>query len=370
MREQISLWQYFVLMTAFTIGTTIIVGAGQEAKQDLWIAEIIAISTGVLLFLFYYFISRMAGGKGLYGIIDFVFGKKIGKLIAYSYLLYFSYLALRVLRDFCELIVTTILPKTPIEIISIFMTVIIAYVLFHGLEVFARTTEIFIPYFFILIIGLGVLLLLTGVLEFKKMLPIFSEGFAPILEAVYPTMIVFPYGELVAFLVFIGLTTNFKYVGKVSVAAILLSGLLITYAEMLQILALGVDIRNRANFPLLVAAREVELLEFIERVDIFIVFILLIGIFVKIGVFFYAALKGAEYVFNKPYRTFLLPFSLVLPLFSILIAENIVEHYEEGLEIVPYFFHLPFQFGIPLFLFLVLFVKNRMKSQKGKGLSA
>jgi spore germination protein KB len=44
------------------------------------------------------------------------------------------------------------------------------------------------------------------------------------------------------------------------------------------------------------------------------------------------------------------------------ISKDFAEHIEEGLKIVPYFFHLPMQLGFPFLILLILMIKKRKKS--------
>jgi spore germination protein KB len=362
--DKISLWQLFILIIIFAIGTAVVVGAGEEARQDYWIAEIIAASVGVGIILGYYYLISFADQKNLYQMLEFTLGKFIGHFICIAYVLYFFYIASRNIRDFGELMKVTILPVTPIEVISIIMMIPVMYTVYHGLEVLARVTEVISPYIIGILVIVGLLLFFSDQLQFIHLLPILGDGFGPVFEAVFPTLITFPYGEVIVFTVIMTSVTNFKYTGKVGAVAILLCGLLITYSNIIQVATLGVDLKVRTLFPLMTAAREIMLMDFIERVDILVVFILTSGVFIKVSVFFYAGLKGLEHVFSLSYRKFIIPLSTLIPFFSIINSRNIVEHFEEGLQVVPYIMHLPFQFGIPLVLFVILFIKKKKMKKK------
>ncbi|OLO39055.1 hypothetical protein BTR23_08295 [Alkalihalophilus pseudofirmus] len=201
-------------------------------------------------------------------------------------------------RDFGELILTTILPLTPLEVIPLVMSLLIAYGLYLGIEVFARMTEVIGPVVILALFSLGVFLFIGEDLHITFLLPVLDEGFGPIVNAIFPTLLTFPYGELIVCTVLMSQTNHFKYVGKVGATAVVLSGLLITYSNMVQIATLGVDIKNRSNFPLLVAARKREVFDFFERVDILVVFILMFGIIVKVGIFLYGGLKGLDSIYH------------------------------------------------------------------------
>jgi spore germination protein KB len=357
--EKLSLWQLAIIIFTFELGSAVVVGIGNEAKQDVWIAVAIATVAGVGLTAFYVFLLKKLPGKNLFEILIFCLGKWVGKFIGILYVLYFFYIASRILRDFCELMTSTIFENTPIEIIAITMIFVIVYMLYLGLEVMGRTSEIFIPYMFSFILLIGISIFLSGELEFRNLQPILGEGFRPVLKAVFPGLITFPFGEMIAFTVIIPYVSKFKQIGKVSILAISVSGLIIIYNSIVQIATLGPDLKERASFPLLSAAREISLLAFIERVDLVVVFIVMFGIIVKVSVFFYGGLKGLEVIMNKSYRTMVFSMGMIIAYFTIQISDDFLEHIQEGIIIVPKYMHLPFQIIIPLLIAPILIWKAK-----------
>jgi len=362
--EKISLWQLYILIICFQIGSAALVGIGNEAKQDAWIAVIIGTLFGIAIMLYYLFLLSKVPGKNLFELFVFCFGKWVGKFLTLLYVIYFFYISARVLRDFCELLVSTIFEVTPLEVISITMMLVIVYIFQHGLEVLGRTSEVFFPYVvaFIVMTGLGIWF--SGEFEMSNIQPILGDGFKPVLKALFPTMITFPFGEAITFMVISAYIGTKKNIKKVSAVGVLTSGILLTYGAVIQIATLGVDVKDRANFPLLSASREISLLNFIERVDLIIVFFVMFGIIVKVGIFFYGGLKGLELITNKPYRSMTLPMGSLIAFFTVVISHNFVEHIEEGLVFVPFYLHIPFQFGIPLLLLPFILWKTRKKQKK------
>jgi spore germination protein KB len=361
LHEKLSVWQFFLLIFIFETGSSVVVGVGGEAKKDAWLAILLATFIGIFILLFYFYLIQKAEGRNLFQIFEFGFGKFIGKFVSILYIVYFFYIAARVLRDFGELMVASIFEKTPIEFLSLTMMLLIAYILSLGIEVLGRSSEIFIPYIvlFILFVGLGVFL--SEELDFANLLPVLEDGGKPILDAIFPNLIGFPFGELVAFTVIIPKVANVKKVKITGALAVFFSGLLLVYSTIIQIGTLGENIRGRSNFPLLSAAREVSLLNFIERVDLLIVFIVMFGIIVKVSVFFYGGLIGLEQMFKRPYRQFVWPMSLLLAFFSIVISKHFAEHIVEGIKIVPLYMHMPLQIMIPAMLFFILLIKGKRK---------
>lgn len=359
--ETISILQLSILVYVFITGSAVVIGIGGEAKQNAWIAIGIATIFGMLLFRFYLWLLESFNQKNLFLLIETCFGKWVGRTIILIYIIYFFYIAARVLRDFGELMVTTIYRTTPIEVVDILLMIAVAYILKKGVEILARTSEVFIPYIILFMIFIGLGVVITGELHIKNLEPILGDGVRPILKAVFPTLITFPFGELIVFTLLLTNNSFKKKLNKVTILAIAASGLTLIYASIIQIGVLGVYIKERASFPLLSAVREISLLNFIERVDLIIVFTVMFGIIVKVSIFFYGGLRGLEHLFKIPYKKLVWPFSMQLPFFSILISPNVVEHIKEGLAFVPKYLHLPLQFGIPVLMAAILLTKKKLQ---------
>lgn len=367
MKESISLWQLLVLMINFELGSAVIVGLGNDAKQDAWIAILISSIYGVLLAWVYSFLVKKSQGKNLYEMMEMVLGKKISSVLVTAYVVYFFYITSRVLRDFGELMTSAILPNTPLEVISLTFMLLITYLIYLGLETLARLTELFTPYILSFILIIWVLLLIGGEVSVQNFQLPFQDGVMPIAKAIFPTLIGFPFGEMIVFLVVMAYTSKLKYIGKISVAAVGISGFILTIATILQIGVLGADQRARSNFPLLSAIRYVSIANFIERLESIVVFLLMLGIIVKVGLYFFTSLKGIEHLFHIPYRPFVFPLGMLVAIFSILISENFAEHIEEGVKFVPYYLHIPFQIVFPAIILFLLLWKQRKSSTKEGG---
>ncbi|MFE4521649.1 GerAB/ArcD/ProY family transporter [Cytobacillus firmus] len=364
LKENISLSQLLTLLINFLLGSAIVVGVGGDAKKDAWIAIAAAIMIGFGIMLFYYFLISRVPGKNLFELMEFGFKRPLAIIFSITYVVYFLYLACRVVRDFGELIASAILPSTPIEIISLTICLLMAYILYLGLEVLGRTSEIFTPYLFGFLFLLTILLFASGNANLHEIKPVLGDGLKPVLNALFPTLIVFPFGELIAFTLILPVVTNFKYCLRVSMLGVGIAGALLLFAMFLMIVTLGADALLRSNFPMLSSAREVSIGNFIERIDALVVFIMMLGILVKGSVFMFAGLKGLEYTFRLPYRYFSLPVAMLVSSFSILISVNFGDHWQEGLEMVPYFLHLPLQFGVPSLLVITVLWKRRKKKAK------
>ncbi|MCT8139435.1 GerAB/ArcD/ProY family transporter [Anaerobacillus sp. CMMVII] len=208
-------------------------------------------------------------------------------------------------------------------------------------------------------------LLAGGELNFSNLEPILGEGFGPVFKVIFPGLIGFPFGEAIVLTMIMAITAKFQHVSKVSMGAVLSTGILLAVIKIFKLSVLGTNISGRSAFPLIAAAREISFAQFIERIDAVIIFVMMLGIFMKVSLFFYGGLKGLEYVFKVPYRYFSLPIGLLVSIFSILIASNYAEHIEEGIQFVPLYMHMPLQIGIPGILAIIIFWKKKRVQQGG-----
>ncbi|MFD2972738.1 GerAB/ArcD/ProY family transporter [Peribacillus deserti] len=365
-KENLSLIQLLTLTINFLIGSSIVVGVGLQAKNDAWIALAAGTMAGFAIVWFYHKISDLVPEKNIYQIFEYVYGKKITILLSLLYVTYFVYLASRVVRDFIELISASIMPHTPIEFISLTLMLLMGYIIYLGIEVLARITEIFTPYILGFFVLLGIFLIASGTIDIQNIKPVLSGGVFPVAKVVFPSIITFPFGELIAFLIIFPAITKRNHSLKFSLIGVGIAGGLLTLSSLLTITTLGTDITQRSAFPLLSVARLVSVGEFIERMDSVVVFIMMLGILIKGAVFLFSATKGLEHIFNLPYRYFAVPLAMIVSLFSILVSVNFADHVEEGLTLVPKFLHLPFQFGVPGITMVIILWKKRKQIKKRK----
>jgi spore germination protein KB len=358
MKEKISLWQLFILIILSTLGSSIVVNMGVKAENNAWIAIIIACVSGLFLVYLYLQLLYWFPKKNLFEIIEICLGKWAGRLVGFIYIGYFYILASYVLRDFGELMVSTIYLKTPIEFIHLTLILLVLYIVMLGIEVLGRASEIFFPYAFIFIFFVGLGIAFSGDLKLENLAPVLQDGPMQVLVPAFTEILNFPFGELIIFMVIIPYTTLFKKAAKTSVVAYLISGLLLTYSSILQIATLGV-LKPRVNFPLLSAARNISLLNFIERVDLLIVFIMMLGIIVKVSLLFYTGLKGLENIFQLPYRSFGLPMAMIIALFSIWIAEDYPSYILKGLVYFSGYIQTVLHLVIPALLVAIAFFKRK-----------
>lgn len=351
--EKISAIQLFVLIVLFELGSAVVVGVGLEAKQDVWLVIVLGTTAGILLFSIYEYLAKMHEGLTLVGILKKLLGKFFGTICSLVYISYFMYIAARILRDFGDHIITTILQGTPLLAVNLMILSALIIGCYLGLEVIGRMGEIYFPW----IIGFGGLMLsfiyISGLPEINKLQPMFAKGLTPVIQATFPEVVTFPFGEIVVFLMLLPFLNKHNMAKKIGYFAIIVSGLILMIVNLTIIAVLGGDAATRSGLPLIEALARVNIANFIQRLDALAIITLILCGYFKIIVFMCAAVLGIdELTGGKIKYNLALPVGVVILILSLVVSENTVEHFYVGVKLVPKFVHLPLQIGLPVLLAL------------------
>jgi spore germination protein KB len=364
-QSKISPQQLFCLIVLFEFGTALIVPLGIEAKQDAWIAELLGMAGGIVLLVMYYYLYRQFPNLLLTSYIKKIIGKHLGFVIGLLYVLFFIYGGARDLRDATELILFKY-NETPIILVSGLLMSLVCYALYKGLEVLARTGELFIVTVFALLFFPFIITIFTGTAQIKNILPILENGWKPVLTTVFPNRIMFPYGELICFTVIFPYLKNHVKGMKFGLIALIISGIVLVLINVIEIAVLGVNRLSIVLFPLLNLVEKINVGGFIQGLRGIEMLVLIIGVFFKVTIFSYAAVISITDLFKiQDYRNLVVPIGLIIVITSILIAENLVDHLNQGKFVLKTIFPL-FQFVIPMLLLIIVFIQKliqRMRKQ-------
>ncbi|WP_010281234.1 GerAB/ArcD/ProY family transporter [Bacillus timonensis] len=361
-KAKISSYQLFVLILLFELGSALLLPLAIDAKQDAWLSILLGIIGGMSLFMLYYRLYQFYPNQLPTEYAQIILGKLVGKIFAFLYLLYFTYLAARVLRDFGVMLVTFAYSETPLFIVNALLMMVVVYGVRKGIEVLGRTGEILFVIMYLLAITGFILIVVSGLIDFNNLKPILENGISPVIKATLTQVLFFPFGEVVVFAMIFPYLNNPRKAKIAGLFSIGLSGVNLALVMLINVSVLGVNLTSRAPFPLLATIQMIQVAEFIERLDIFFMLALIIGGFFKIGIFFYAVVSGIANLFKIENHTRLcFPTGLVVILLSITMASSFPEHLQEGYKLVPWILHLPFQIIIPIALLLIAYIRKRKK---------
>ncbi|MEH7612078.1 GerAB/ArcD/ProY family transporter, partial [Gottfriedia acidiceleris] len=107
-KTSISGYQYFCMIFLFEIGSTSLVGITPGVKQDAWISLIISLFIGCMVFFVQIKLFKIFPEYPLTKYVQFILGKYAGKILAMIYIIFFIYIAGRILRDLEDLLTMTL----------------------------------------------------------------------------------------------------------------------------------------------------------------------------------------------------------------------------------------------------------------------
>lgn len=362
-KEVINSNQLFTMIILFELGTSLVVHIGHRHDQGVWLAVLLAMPGAVLLYLVFDYLARQYPESILSGYTCKILGSHIGWVISLLYIPFFIHHAARILRESGDLLITVTYDRTPSLLIQGIMIMTVTYILYKGIEVFSRLGEIY----FIILIVLGLLgnmmVLFSGIVDLGNLRPLLGDGWGSIIQSAYPYIFGFPFAELVCFTTVLPHLNQIQTGRNTGIAAILVSGTLLSLTHALDVSVLGADIYSRATFPLFTMITLVNIGEFLQRLDAIVILTLIIGVFFKITLFCYAATAVAADIFNiSDRRKLAYPIGAVVLITSLLSSRSLPEHNEEG-TLIP---KLILSCFIPLLLFMVHHIRNRLKLTSSK----
>lgn len=364
-KAKISGYQMFALILLFVYGGPVLLPIGVGAGRDAWLAFFLGMIGGLVLFLIFYLLFTLYPNElpVMYDLA--IMGKWLGSFIAILYILYFIFLASVNLRYLGEMLVDVGYSRTPLWALTLIMFLAVTYTIRKGIETIARAGEIFFIFLVIIIGSLLVILLFGNTIDFRNLLPIMENGIQPVLiETVKHTLYV-PFGEIVVFSVLFPYINNRKKVKAMGFSAFIISGITLTLFVIINISVLGVALDTRSSFPLLSTIQTIKIADYLARLDIYFVLILIISGFFRITIYYYAAVVCAVDLFKVKRTSFLIyPIGIVIYLFASFWMTNFIEYMEFLRYTVPMYIFLPLQLIIPAFLLVVAFGKRKIGNEQ------
>lgn len=367
MKEMIPAKQLLAAIILVPLGSAILFFVSSNAKQDAWIVILIYMIPAIVLQLIYTSLYNKYPNDTLVLYIPKIFGKFFGFILSILYIIFFAYLAARVLRDFSELILISMMPKQPLILISISLSFVVGVSVYLGYEVICRATYIFLYLWIAFSILEWIFLFNTpDAIDFSNLKPILQNGILNITKESWK-LITFPYGESILFTMFYPYIIEKSKVRKATILGTILLGILLSLNTLLFISVLGVNYASTSVIPLLQTLRIMRIGEAFDRVDIFFIMIVVIIGFIKISFFTYGSMLGTAQLFKfKKTKNLAIPFTIGILITSLTIADNYPKHVYIGLVTIPPYVHVPLEIVIPILALLIHYFKKFLNPQPKK----
>lgn len=290
----INIRQCTILVLFFTIGSSILFAPSVligMAKQDGWIAGLLAFSLGLLLVFLYGSLTKKTNNMGLIDAMLTNLGPFFGSIFTILYLIYLFILSALVLNDMGIFMLTEITPETPIYAIYLIFMLVVLLAITYGIESFARTAELFLPG----VVSLLILLFLFLLPEVKldEMLPMLESDMKSILHATL-NFLAFPFFELI---VILSITPSVQDKAKITKALLVgtaFGGFILLLFTFFALWVMGPGETGSVNFPSYRLAQHIIIGNIATRVEVVIAVIWVISLFIKLTLCYYALLQGIK----------------------------------------------------------------------------
>ena len=332
-------------------------GSINIAKQDAWLSALIAILISLLTLWLSIKVCTRYPSMDFHKIIEKIAGKWFGRLLSILLLISFTIVLAVILRQYGEFVSGTILPNTPISVIIFCILATAIYPTFHGLGVIGRLAEIFGP---ILLLGIiSPILLGIANMDLKHLLPFwYDSGMLAILTgSLGPAAFL---TDCVLILWIFNLSEFHPKKEKFLMWSILTSGLLYLLTLTAIITTFGVKISSTHLYPFLILERYVSIFGIIENLDAIVITVWILSIFLKICLYLFVISYGFSRYTLKKSRHKMVFYIAGITYFLSLLPRNVVEISIEFPRVVGVPFILPFWVGLPLFLSIIILIKDKI----------
>jgi spore germination protein KB len=362
-KGKISSFQMAIIMNPAIIATGILLVpslTAAKAERDMWISPFWGSILGFYIVFVTYQLHKQYPKKTIIEYSERIIGKIPGKFISVLILLFYLHVTGIIIREYGEFISGNFLYKTPGIVIMLSMVLVCAFSVGGGIEVIARTAQIFVP--IVVLLWLILVIFLLGDLNPNNMLPIFEKGVFPSILGSATSSAWFSEYLLIAFILpYLSDPEKGMRWGNYSVVSVLV---ILVITNITTLLLFG-EITSDLLYPVMNAGRYISIAEFFEHLESIIMAIWIAGAFLKISIFYYALVLGVAQILRlSDYKPIVYPLGFLLVLVAQWSAPNLFE-LKEFLGTTSVFYFLFIQLVIPTFLLVIALLRKKLQAKRG-----
>lgn len=326
------------------------------ANQDLWLAMLGSLPLAILLVIPVLVLARKYPQQTIVEYSQTIIGKLGGKIVGLLYLWFFLQQGAIVLRQFGEFMITALMPDTPLVVFLIGLTIMAAYAVRNGLEVISRFNEMFFP--FILGSFLLIFILVTKDMDMEKLTPMFDDGFVPVLSGSLNMSC--RYTEFAWFAMVYPFIEDSEKIKRAVRLGILVCGFQFVLNAVMVTAVIGYPMVKNLAFPVLEVARVVSVGNFLERMESIVMVIWVLGMLIKVALFYYVFVLGsAQWLNIQDYKPLVMPSGVIMAALALLLFANLQEMFDFMQPAICTPYTLIFIFLIPIILLFIEYLKAK-----------
>lgn len=341
----IALLQFSTLTAAFISGIT---------KQTTLIVFLAGFIIMLIMLLVYTELNKKFPCKNLIEINDEIYGKYLGKIFSIVYIYFFWSVVPKNLRFIADFFSEYLFWNTNISVFIILIAIVCIYTIKNGLEVIARVASILMG--LVMIISITLTLMTIQYINFSNFLPLFEIGLKEFIEGTN-FMIAIPFGEIVVFTMFFPYVNKQMQVRKAAFWGFVIGSVYFAVILFRDIAVLGALLPIDVS-PSYQVAKLVNIGEIITRTEILVAIILLFIVYLKVCIFYYAAvLSIAEFLKLRSYKPLVIPVGIISVIFAMsMYSSSEEEVYEANIYSV---YAIPFVIIFPIISLITAWIRQK-----------
>lgn len=267
-------------------------------------------------------LSNSKQGVSLILATEEIMGPILGSVINLAYFTLFFMITFIVLREFSEIIVSDILPRTPLIVILLCLLASICVLAHAGIETIGRISWLFLG----IILSSIVVLLLGGLFSHTEpdaLLPIWGTGLPHVLQAGIVKSSLF--SELLVFGFLLPRMRDKQGQRKAAWWCIVVSSIIMISTCIVYLYVFPYPTAIRITTPVFELSRVIVFGRWIQRVEILFLVVWLLCTVIKLAIGLYCSATTLAHILHIPrHRPFIFPLALLVYSFSLLPPNEIV----------------------------------------------
>jgi spore germination protein KB len=255
------------------------------SKQDAWLSMLVASGIGAAITFLFVRLSLLHPKQTLTQFSQNLLGKWIGRIIVLPYLLAWYLASAGLLRSFVDFFHLILVTRTPQWIIMLLLLGLTIYITYSaGITGIGRYCELMGP--IIIFVLLLSFVLNIGNMDFHHLLPVyFDSGWLNIVKGSLAPA--FYFAGPFALLVLISFMPNPQKALSKSMLGVAVSAIMVFTATLMVLLIFGPALSAKLRFSYFMYVRTIDIFNFIQNVDIVIMFVWIFGVSAELSLYFF-----------------------------------------------------------------------------------
>lgn len=323
------------------------------SKQDSTLSILLASIIGIIFLFLYFYIRNYKIELNLFEKINSLFGK-CGIILNILCIILAFIFSVMILSDLTHFISSQFLYYTSSTVISISFMILIVYALSKNIKTISKMS--LIVFFICLFISILIMIGLLFNIDISNFMPILNDGLSPILKS---STIILVYNILPIFFLLVIPKKNIKNDStKMSILFYIISLFSIFSVTFMTISIFGVNLSLLYEYPGFHLLRQVNIGEFVDRIEIFLSIEWIISMCIMLILCLYFANTGIKSIIKVNKKWLILEATVLIFLQSFVINNFLKAPVQEH-NIVLYSF-----LGVFIFLYFIISIKILFNNSK------